>query len=1351
MTTQSYVYKEILIKGLKSEGQAYEDLLNSILILIDPNFRKVSPYGNIGDRKNDGFSPDKGCFYQVFDPKNINNKKTINDAIDKLEKDFEGLFNNWNDITPIKEFRFAINDKQNGCPPQVEQTIGKLRIKFPYIIFRTYTLDNLIHDFQNLPISNQEIVIGNIPDIRDVYFKNKKFKKDLNIEDIGKWSNDVDLKNINYVDRKIKFIETENSFQTDIFNTDEQNKINLNDELNSRSKILLLGNPGIGKSTELKSIFYKFFNDKEQPYIPYFKNLKTFTTLNTIESFIGLDEIKEWEPVLLIFDGIDEIKDISDFTSKLNQFISILDRLEDFKYSLIISCRNNIFERISNQIDGFKIAKIEPLNFYQSVELFEKIIERKITDSEREKVESKSEFLQNPFQVKLIAEKFQKDGEINVELASLWEYYINERLQNDKKEKFNKGGVTIDVIQFKKDAEKLSLVNELEQKSYFDKTTLNKLFDPNSDDFADNFCQNGLIDQVYLEEQYFLEHKSIQEYFAAINFIKKPTSNIIDFLKISLIDKIHPSLYNVASFILRLLPDNSDNKNELIDWLEKTQPDLLIKTFDSEQTIDFKIQVFQNYFQKQCIEKGYWFNTNNSISDEEFARFGDCKENAEFLFEIIKNNDTHFRTRISAIQILGEFTLDQDYFETIKSHFFDGLKNYQDNDEELNSRIIYFFRSQIQKNATLETEILNELFKLFKSSDNKEINRSLLGLLIEVKDLESYFNFIKREFEYEFNIKTRTSLDEVHRGNDWILKEFLLKFENANNFIELASYHCDDHNLRYDDDYSSKLIERFKYFSKLEEVFIISFFKKIQEREIKNKPFSEEILTKIILDCGKQNEAFDFYFKVDSFHEDMWFLGALCTEDTITTVLKNYNELNTKSRDLILTFRNILSYSYNDLARKFEKETQNKGYDYKEDLLLPLEEIQQRADELNQLPQQNFDMLFQKEISKTLEKPEIILEFLKRQLENDKSKQITVKKPQNEKIKSYCDSIIETINFDNVVTVNSETSFTLSKNYNSIHLITYFYLNHEIIIEKDNLINSIKYFEIEKTDDSGVSFNHFIERINDKSDTNRQIIENLKNVKNDLTNFMFKKHINYALENELKDSYTSIKVFFSKNKCLYSGDKLYYKYLDLTKDADLISENLSIEKPYTYWSTVKYLIENVENIEEYKSRLIEGAKNQFNESETEFLNDALKVLFFFKDENAIEYYMQILDRKLTRSIAISFYSEYDLLKDNDFSIIKKLYLKLKEIKRDSFEYSYANTFVTTYISNICENEDSFNQIMEILNSIKLEYEKDKIENDTDLFYINLLIDAITNNFINKLSKPLSFDEALIKANEIMKP
>jgi hypothetical protein len=110
---------EYLILGM--DGMPFQEFFCKIMEYRDKDFIKVKPHGNIGDRKNDGYIPGKGVFFQVYAPEapQANAWKSF----DKLRKDFEGLLKQWQNV---KEFHFVFNDKFKGTHPDLDKELQQL-------------------------------------------------------------------------------------------------------------------------------------------------------------------------------------------------------------------------------------------------------------------------------------------------------------------------------------------------------------------------------------------------------------------------------------------------------------------------------------------------------------------------------------------------------------------------------------------------------------------------------------------------------------------------------------------------------------------------------------------------------------------------------------------------------------------------------------------------------------------------------------------------------------------------------------------------------------------------------------------------------------------------------------------------------------------------------------------------------------------------------------------------------------------------------------------------------------------------------------------------------------------------
>lgn len=132
----------------EADGQRFEDLFLKVMNYKSRDFQAVKPYGNIGDRKNDGWIESENTYFQVYAPTDIT--KSINDAVSKLRVDFEGLYFHWNSLCKIKKFYFVLNDKYKGSPPQLQQEILKIKSEFGLDVAKVFVAKDLEFDLFDL-------------------------------------------------------------------------------------------------------------------------------------------------------------------------------------------------------------------------------------------------------------------------------------------------------------------------------------------------------------------------------------------------------------------------------------------------------------------------------------------------------------------------------------------------------------------------------------------------------------------------------------------------------------------------------------------------------------------------------------------------------------------------------------------------------------------------------------------------------------------------------------------------------------------------------------------------------------------------------------------------------------------------------------------------------------------------------------------------------------------------------------------------------------------------------------------------------------------------------------------------
>ncbi len=109
------------LKIYASNGNEFEKLFTSIMNYSYDDFQQIKPWGNIGDRKNDGYIKSSATYFQVYAPEEISS--SYPDVIKKIVTDYNGLKKYW---SPINEFYFVLNEKYLGVNADCELSINQL-------------------------------------------------------------------------------------------------------------------------------------------------------------------------------------------------------------------------------------------------------------------------------------------------------------------------------------------------------------------------------------------------------------------------------------------------------------------------------------------------------------------------------------------------------------------------------------------------------------------------------------------------------------------------------------------------------------------------------------------------------------------------------------------------------------------------------------------------------------------------------------------------------------------------------------------------------------------------------------------------------------------------------------------------------------------------------------------------------------------------------------------------------------------------------------------------------------------------------------------------------------------------
>ncbi|MCF1191745.1 NACHT domain-containing protein [Mangrovimonas sp. AS39] len=1160
----------------------------------------------------------------------------------------------------------------------------------------------------------------------------------------------------------------------------DENNITLRAGILTYNKIILLGNPGVGKTTELNTLFDLLWHQKEETgIIPFFINLKYYKSNISFEALINNDSWSKFPQIIFILDGLDEIADIQDFISEFENFIS-KNKNRSIKY--VISCRTNIYSKYLAKITGFQPFVLKSITIDQAKSILENKFNIKNID------ERFFENIDTPFFLNLFAEYYKENRNIPQNTSQIWELFIDKALDNHKAKVIKR--TVLNKPKSIKLLKLLSLVNELMQKNY---TTDEELYEIIGDEY-DEFIENPFLIKNEDSNYWSFLHRQIQEYFVAKCFVDKNFKEILDFIKIEDTQSVHPSLFNSLTFLLDIMSVDDPDYKKLLEWIKNNQIELLFKSDSNRLSKNIRIEVFQEYFQQECINKTLWISTRRTFEVSDIGNFGDCKENFDYLIRIIsKFKDYHIRVLYSALNLLGFFSDSSFEREEFKSFLMNYLKS-KDFPISAKSEILRI----IQKFNLVkdDSKYMSTIYELFKDETNKQLNNSLLYIIHDEDNIDIYSQFLKHEFLLANGYKKRNDEDEVIRGNRYIINKLILKLSNPNDFLEIFKhYFNNDGKVSYYDNFEDELIEKCSTFIKVDETFIISLLSLINEdyRFHMNRQF----LFKIIRKSNVEDVALKYLIENNEIEKIRFFIAELVNENNVNELVEFLINKKISDQEIEYFRNNIGNSNSRDLAVKFNDLMELKGVKFKEPVFTNEKAILYQINYKKHI-QENFDILFEKD--KLLNEIKIIFENngnsitgndihrirrdwydknghgnvidtsisiidkfiysrndnpttydeIKEIIENDdfiiitKIRQIIeqyrssnrdfkISEKQIKSIKEWTLKTIPKIDFNEVAHASGETSFYYLKNYKKVETIFYFQKLFDLELPQEFLLNSIEFYEFDKSGEGDESFKHIFKLINNKTLFDKQIIENLKT--KELLGLSMSKHIDYALSNQLEETYSSIRKHFINGKSVFNERKKLEEYIDNTKDISILKELCTNNDDYQFWNSIEIMLKLNVNIAFCKEMAIEYLES----GKDRYTINALDVLMKLNDPEAFEFILKSLKKGLTPSFHGIKYSSFDSI--NNFEDLVELFDIVYNKEIDKFETSYYRDFYKMLITNLSISEENFTRIQAILNQIK----QNLIKSDSDLFYINLLIDDSINSHINSKSKPYSLKAAKKKA------
>ncbi|MFN0175507.1 MAG: NACHT domain-containing protein [Saprospiraceae bacterium] len=547
-------------------------------------------------------------------------------------------------------------------------------------------------------------------------------------------------------------------------------------EVRPGARIVLLGEAGMGKTTELDRICYELRASHE--YFPIRRNLKNYDHLSTTPFFEIPQELKAWEDkVFIILDGLDE----TDMVSAQNAIGKI--GTEHPKATILISCRKTAYAGLP----GFNEYQLERLSSWDIRNYLQENLggfsEQFLEYWAKRHPWEPDKLLENPFYLVRICDFFKENNwQLPNTIADIFEFLIEKSLKKrlDDAGRFGKGNRQDLRDSCRKSLKKLAFVMESMGENVISDSEFRKLIP--DEKVQEVLCIKSSLLETAGGKWHFV-HNNIQEYLAALALSKTAHFKVVKKIIGVKPDYRHlkHSWSNTLSFLLAVTGENSQLRADLQNWLMENEPAMLIKIgrYERERIGKaFRESAFKKEF-KRC-KKEDMFVGYRQYNYWEMAEFGESENNIRFLTNELGSEITP-TVRNNALVLLKDMNpglVPDDVKKDLRAQLLQIIYTPPENGTDVRHYAIEALSDLF--NDLTDSEI-EEIIGSFFDSKNAHVRTSVYAL-IEKRRLQTKYmtQLIHRTEELEdktFREDTRL-LDE-----SWRLERCFESLESEDEFV----------------------------------------------------------------------------------------------------------------------------------------------------------------------------------------------------------------------------------------------------------------------------------------------------------------------------------------------------------------------------------------------------------------------------------------------------------------------------------------------------------------------------------------------------------------------------------------
>ena len=446
----------------------------------------------------------------------------------------------------------------------------------------------------------------------------------------------------NYISRRCETLCDEKNYLDRYLHLEKQPRYSLADFVLGKAgkgikKVLLSGDAQSGKTTELRYLFHTLFDSGL--FRLYYREIKGWEF-----SLIDLSEVEQRETIVII-DALDE-KFNDEERNTLFQCINNYANRHPF-LKMVVSCRSN-FKEI-NYLNEFAQLQLLDLDWDESKQIIygrSDNAEKLISEIENNEL---YELAKTPLFLLKLIDCFQEKNHILDNKSELYDYIIDRQLaiEEDK-------GIAAHprMVKAGRSAlESMAVGLQLMDKNSFSEDELLDLFDDEKQWTRLQRC--GLIERE--NNSYSFVHNAFKEYLTSVFLDKsKSLEEIQKLCCYSDTKTIKTTWYNVIVIYLSRLSKENRLFNEIVEWLEKDNEDLLLYVDRLLIDEDKRCAIFIGVL-KACKKKGILYGARNEGVVKALMSFGYGKDSVNYIIgelEQVTEYDTHVSNLLRCIQFI---------------------------------------------------------------------------------------------------------------------------------------------------------------------------------------------------------------------------------------------------------------------------------------------------------------------------------------------------------------------------------------------------------------------------------------------------------------------------------------------------------------------------------------------------------------------------------------------------------------------------------------------------------------------------------------------------------------------------